>query len=134
MSAISVIRFIYLAGISVWFGMLVFFSFFAAPSIFKILPREAAGEVVGDIFPKYWLAGYICALSSFVSLIVISIMEKAFPAAKIIILAVMTATTFYSGLVVGEKARGLKAEIKTEVDPVKKETLRAEFKRTHFSN
>ena len=38
----------------IWVGMIVFFTFFAAPSIFKALPRELAGEVIGHIFPKYW--------------------------------------------------------------------------------
>jgi putative copper export protein len=48
-----VLRFIYLLAIALWIGGMAFFSFVAAPSIFKALPREQAGHVVADIFPKY---------------------------------------------------------------------------------
>lgn len=43
-----------------WIGSVFFFSFIAAPSIFKVLPRELAGDVVADIFNKYYYISYIC--------------------------------------------------------------------------
>ena len=55
---ISFLRYLLLLTLVVWIGGIVFFSFIASPSIFKILPREQAGQVVGDIFPKYHLLGY----------------------------------------------------------------------------
>ena len=45
-----VLRFIYLLSIALWIGGMTFFSFMAAPSIFKVLSREEAGQVVSDIF------------------------------------------------------------------------------------
>ncbi len=57
-------RYLYLLSLVLWIGGIVFFSFFASPSIFKILPREQAGQVVSDIFPKYHLLGYVaCAVA-----------------------------------------------------------------------
>ena len=52
-------KFIYILSVCFWIGSIFFFSFFAAPSIFKVLPRETAGNVVSDIFPKYYLVAYI---------------------------------------------------------------------------
>ncbi|MCK5237718.1 MAG: DUF4149 domain-containing protein, partial [Deltaproteobacteria bacterium] len=64
----DIFKFVHLLSIVTWVGMLIFFSFVAAPSIFKVLPRESAGDVVGSIFPKYWLLGYLCGALSILSL------------------------------------------------------------------
>ena len=128
----DIVKFVHLLSIVVWLGMLLFFTFLAAPSIFKVLPREAAGAVVGDIFPKYWAVGYVAGALSLITLIIISYAEKGFPAARILILAVMTATTFYSGLSVGARAREIKAEIRVTEEAGKKEALRKDFLKVHF--
>ena len=44
---LQLIKFVHLLGITIWVGSLVFFTLIAAPSIFKNLPRETAGEVIG---------------------------------------------------------------------------------------
>ena len=131
---IHIIRFIHLSSLVVWIGSIVFFSFIAAPCIFKALPRETAGDVVGEIFPKYWLIGYICSIAALLTLAYMSAYEKSVPVIKISLLVLMTLITFYSGLAVGNKARSIKAEIKAVEDPTKKESLRAEFKSLHLKS
>ena len=128
---LSVLRFAFLLGLAAWLGMLIFFTFFAAPSIFKVLPRELAGQVIGDIFSKYWMIGYVAGLLSLSSLLGISFIEKSFPAALVILLTVMTGVTFYSGLAVAPVARQLKAERHSENEPAKKEALEKSFRRVH---
>ena len=58
----TLLRYLLVLTLTLWIGGIVFFSFIASPSIFKILPRAQAGQVVGDIFPKYHLLGYISCL------------------------------------------------------------------------
>ena len=58
---ITIAKFFHLMSLVVWIGSIIFFSFFGAPSIFKVLDRGLAGDVVGSIFPKYWMIGYICS-------------------------------------------------------------------------
>ncbi len=128
---LNILKFIHLLSIVIWVGMLVFFSFFVAPSIFRMLPKELAGDLIGDIFPRYWLIGYIAGVSALLSLIIISSMEKAFPAASILLLTVMTAITFYSGLAVASKAREIKMKIRAVNDPVEKEALTKDFRKLH---
>ncbi|MBI3813565.1 MAG: DUF4149 domain-containing protein, partial [Nitrospinae bacterium] len=105
-----------------------------APAIFKVLPRETAGDVVGEIFPKYWLIGYICSIAALLTLAYMAVYEKSVPVLKISLLVLMTFITFYSGLAVGSKVREIKAEIKAVEDPVKKESLRTEFKSLHLKS
>ncbi len=109
--------------------MLIFFTFIGAPAIFRELPRETAGQVVGRIFPKYWLTGYIAGVLSIATLGAASIMGQAWPGWRILVLIVMTAISFYSGLVVGKKARSLKARMKHGSDD--KEALGRDFKKVH---
>jgi len=127
----AIIRFFHLLSLVIWLGGMIFFSFIAAPSIFKILPRETAGDVVGDIFPKYWVVGYVCSITALITVIALSVQGRAYPWARIILLFVMSGLTFYSGLVVGSKARDVKAHIRTIEDPSRKEALRLQFKALH---
>jgi hypothetical protein len=85
--------------------------------------------VVGRIFPKYWLTGYVAGVLSIATLVAASIMGQAWPGWRILVLIVMTVISFYSGLVVGKKARSLKARIKQGSDD--KEMLGRDFKKVH---
>lgn len=125
-------RFLLLMCLVVWMGMLIFFTFFVAPSIFKVLPRELTYDLVADLFPKFWMIGYVAGTLSLLSLIGMSIIEKTFPGLRIALLAAMTALTFYSGLVTGEKARRKMLEVRAMQDPIRKEELRQDFKKIHF--
>ena len=59
---VTLIHFIHLLSFVMWMGSIIFFTFFAAPAIFRLLDRKQAGEVVGAIFPKYYGIGYICSV------------------------------------------------------------------------
>lgn len=126
---LELLSFIHLLSIVVWLGMLLFFTFAAAPSIFKTLPKETAGEVVGSIFPKYWITGYIASILATASLIWISSIRMAWPGWRLPVLIVMTVVSFYSGLIVGKRARAIKARIKEGSDD--KEALRRDFRKVH---
>lgn len=128
---IHIIKYLHLLSLVVWVGSITFFSFFAAPSIFKILERGEAGKVVGSIFPKYYGVGYISSVVAITTIFLLYILEKTMPTAKLVILLIMAGTTFYGGMVVGTKAREIKAEIQVTVDETRKAELRKEFGKTH---
>ena len=126
-----IVKFLHLMSLSIWVGSIVFFSFFAAPSIFKKLPREAAGDVVGDIFPKYRAIGYASSAVLLVTLAIMMNFEKNSHYSMPVLLVLMAAIGLYSGLVVGKQAASIKAGMKASADAEKKETLRAEFRKVH---
>jgi len=128
---LTIIKFLHLMSLVVWIGGIIFFSFIAAPGIFKMLPRETAGDVVGDIFPKYWLMGYICSITALITIIILSFLERTYHWNRIGLLVVMVGITFYSGLVVGASAKDIKAQIRTVEDQSRKEALGAEFRSRH---
>ena len=121
-------HFIYYFGLVCWIGGIVFFSFFATPVIFSHLDREKAGEVVGVIFPRYYMMGYVCAAMT-LSCLLISADNLIGP--KQILLFVMIVGWFCAGLFVGPKARSLKAKIKFARSTEEQEPLEAQFKTQH---
>lgn len=131
---LNVLKFTHLLSVSVWVGMVIFFTLFATPAIFKSFPRETAGDIVGVLFPKYWAVGYAAALSSLATLLAISYMGKALPMARLILIVFMTAVTFYSGLVVSAKAREVKGLVRQTEDTAKKEALRQDFRALHMKS
>ena len=125
------IKYIHLLTLIVWFGSMIFFSFIAAPSIFSILPKDTAGDVVGDIFPKYFLIGYISSLLLLGTLLWLGRGQLRAVTVPLSIIFLMTCLTFYSGLIIGTKARSIKQEIRQTSEETKKEDLRKAFKKIH---
>lgn len=128
----NLLKFVHLLCTVIWLGMLIFFTFFVAPSIFKVLPKDVAGTLVAEIFPKYWVIGYISGVLSLFTLFLLSYIEKGFPAARFLVLLLMTLFTFYSGFGVSAKARVISSQISMTEDPAKKESLKEDFKKAHF--
>ncbi len=124
-------KFVHLLSVSVWVGMVVFFTLVATPAIFKSLPREAAGDVVGVLFPKYWAVGYALSFLSLSTLLALSYIGKTLPAARLVLIGFMTVVTLYSGLVVSAKAREVKGLIREAGETAKKEELKKDFRSLH---
>tara|TARA_B100000989_G_C19388932_1_gene404847 strand:- start:299 stop:685 length:387 start_codon:yes stop_codon:yes gene_type:complete len=59
-------------------GMMIFFSFVLAPTIFKILDAENAGKFVRKIFPYYYFVNLIFLIIAIVLLITLSTIDSRF--------------------------------------------------------
>ena len=116
------INFIHLLGLVMWLGSIIFFSFFTAPSIFRILDRKQAGEVVGAIFPKYYAIGYVCSV-----LVTATALMSPTGATglRIPFLVVMAACTFYAGMVINPQARQVKQQMQEQSAPELEEKFRS---------
>ncbi|VAX19127.1 hypothetical protein MNBD_NITROSPINAE04-331 [hydrothermal vent metagenome] len=130
---IVAVKYIHLLALVIWIGSVVFFSFIGAPSIFQTVDKKTAGDIVGVIFPKYYLLGYICSLISLGALAFLGAKSGfLFPVkAGLAILAVMACITFYSGLVTAPKVNSVKYQIRGETDEAKLAPLRKQFGKLH---
>ncbi len=127
----NILKYLHLLTLIVWLGGMILFSFVVTPSIFKILTREMAGTMVGNLFPKYFFIGYIASLFLLVTLWLIAHDYLHAVRVPFAILIVATALTFVSGMGVGARAREAKAQMYAEQDVTKKEELRKEFGKVH---
>lgn len=123
---VTLIHFIHLLSLVMWMGSIIFFSFFAAPAIFRLLDRKQAGEVVGAIFPKYYGIGYICSVLAAATLM---LSQRGMEGPPLIFLAVMAACTFYAGMVINPQARVLKQQMQEQ--PENREALETQFQSLH---
>lgn len=119
----TALKFIYILSVSFWIGSIFFFSFFAAPSIFKVLPRETAGNVVSDIFPKYYIVAYICGGAAVITTILLRILSgragSIFFIIRLSALVVMLGLAVYAGTVLRTRAVEARTEMRslTEESP-----------------
>ena len=106
-------------------------TFVAAPSVFKVLPREQAGDVVGDIFPKYFTLGYIYCLLAILTAASVYLKEDYWNKPKLLVLGLMLILTFYDGMVVAPRAHAVRTEMKKAEQEEQKKALWGEFVRLH---
>jgi uncharacterized membrane protein len=126
-------RFIYLLSLSLWIGGMAFFSFVAAPSLFNVLPRDEAGKVVADIFPKYYWQGIICGTISLIMSVALGIRTRwSSPLiVRTILLGMMIFGVLYSVLVLQPKIHVVRAQTTSLESLSPTDPLRLEFGRLH---
>lgn len=111
------LRFINSLSLTFWIGSIFFFSLCVAPSIFKVLPRSTAGDLVADIFPKYYTVGYVCGILFLSSLVILLLKGyESFSATnylKIALILIMLGLSFYSGSVLRDQVSDVKTELRT---------------------
>lgn len=117
--------------ISIYVGSVIFFSFFTAPTLFRELPKEMAGNVVSKIFPNYYLLGYFTLIIAFISLTLRGVLEKPFPIARTLLLLIMLGCTFYAGISIQPKAHLLKTVIRTMEESPEKGLKEKNFGELH---
>lgn len=128
-----VLRFIYLLSIALWIGGMAFFSFLAAPSIFKVLPREEAGNVVTAIFPKYYWQGIICGVIALGASCALGMRERwnILLIVRTILIGVMVVGVLYAVVILQPKIHAVKAQITSFESLAPTDPVRLEFARLH---
>jgi len=132
----TTLKFLYSLSLTFWIGSIFFFSMIAAPSIFKTLSREHAGNVVSDIFPKYYLVSYVCGAVALISSILLIYFGNHFShltnIIKLTALVVMIGLAVYAGEIVTPQTHTLRTEMRAvQEDSLKYQEIRKEFGHLH---
>lgn len=125
-------QFLYLLGLVLWVGGIVFFSFFTTPTVFTQLPKDMASLVITAIFPKYYLLGYVAGGMMTLGTLTEALLVKQLPLIRVVLLALMLGCSVYAGSVVRPQVHDLKVQMKTvEEDSDLGKTLKARFDGLH---
>ena len=128
-----ILRFVYVLSLALWIGSIVFFSFLAAPSIFRVLPREAAGTVVAAILPKYYWEGIICGVLCLATSLVLGVRNRwsVLLIVRVVLLGLMLVAVLYAVVSLQPKIQAVKAQISTVAGLSPTDPLHVEFGRLH---
>ena len=108
-----IVQWIYLLGLTLWVGGIVFFSFFTTPTVFIQLPKEMASQFLAALFPKYYLLGYFCGGAMALATLVEAALVKQLPWIRLLVLALMLGCSIYAGQVVRPQVHDLKVQMKS---------------------
>lgn len=126
----GVAKAVFWLALAVWLGEIVFFSFVVAPSVFRALPQDVAGQVVGVIFPRYYALGAVAGAIAMIAALALRAGTSATRpwSAAVLMLVLMLLATLYAGRVLQPRAQALRPQLREAVvDPA----VRAEFDRLH---
>ena len=87
----QIVAAIYRLAVSFWVGGVTIFTFVLTPIIFRSYDRDAAGRIVGFLFPAYFRWGLACGLVGLVCLL--AMRGRNFVAALVIILVMLSLST-----------------------------------------
>jgi predicted cobalt transporter CbtA len=125
------LRFAFLAGLGVWVGEVVFFSFVIAPSLFQTLPAESAGRALAAIFPRYYRLGLGAGAIAFFSAIGLGMLSRRrtrwLAVAAVVVL--MVGMSGYAAAVILPQTDALRPHLAHGPEP--DEAAQAEFERLH---
>lgn len=119
---------LYRFSVAFWAGGIAIFTFVLTPILFRSLPRDQAGNIVGILFPGYFRWGLACGAISLVTLLFLR--DRAFVTKLVIILA-MLAITSVQAFVIEPRAAALKKEIPSFETTSKDHPLRRQFSKLH---
>lgn len=130
----TTLRFFQLLGLSVLLGGMSYFSFIVAPTLFRGLPREQAGDIVSLLFPGYYLLSAIAIAVTLAASAFLFWREGAAARsslASIILLGVMLIAMLYAGQVITPRAHQLKEESRIAQETPRRAEIDGEFNRLH---
>jgi len=124
----AITLFIYLLAIVSWLGSMIFFIVTTA-TIFGTLPLHEAGKVLSQLFPRYYLLGYIAGfVASLLAIYFAFAHPRIWWALASLCLVAALALTLYAGVIIRPQVDAIRTvNEEPNPDPARK----AEFDRLH---
>jgi hypothetical protein len=119
---------VYRLAIACWLGGASLFTFLLTPTLFKSFNRDVAGDIVGVLFPGYFLWGLACGVVALICLAGIKSRARTVSAS---IIAVMLTISSVQAFVIEPKAAALKKEIPSFATTPNDHPSRVLFRKLH---
>ena len=123
--------------LGLWVGGITIVSLIVTPSIFKTFSREKAGEVVGAIFPGYFLFNFLITLFALIFFIILfGRNEESTTVSKIILIGSVCISALHK-FKLHPTIKRIKEEIKAielNKTSVAKSDLKKKFGKMHFAS
>ena len=128
----TILTYFYTLALSLWIGGIFLFTFIVTPVIFKSYGKDMAGEIVGKLFPSYFLFSVIISIISLI-LFLISFQNRAVSGhtlSLVLLVAAILISLYVSGRLHPE-IRSVKQEIASFETVSSEDPLRKKFRSLH---
>ncbi len=128
----SLISQFYSLVLSLWVGGIFLFTFIVTPVIFKSYGRDMAGEIVGRLFPSYFIFSVVVSVLSLV-LFLVSFQNRGINGYKLSLLLLIAAVvlSLYVSVRLHPEIKKVKQEIASFESSSPEDPLRKRFRSLH---
>jgi uncharacterized membrane protein len=118
--------------ISLWIGGIALFTFIITPAVFKYFERNMAGDIVGKLFPGYFMYNLVLSVLALILLITIrsSFTRWGFKLSLVLVISAVIINTFVA-LTLHPEMRKVKQHIHSFERTDKDSVLRKKFGKLH---
>jgi hypothetical protein len=130
----ALLNFAFLFALTVWGGMVFFFTFINTPAVFAGLDRDTAARLLGDLFPRYFQVQLICIVVALAALAVRAALRGA-PRALVIagmtMLGLALVISLYANFALLPEMQEAQARVPSFVTTPKEDPTRVAYGRLH---
>jgi uncharacterized membrane protein len=128
----SILFFLYTLSLALWTGGMALFTFIVTPAIFRSYNRDMAGEIVGKLFPGFFL---FCLAVSAAALVLVFLIgadpsTRAYRATLILLVAALLANTYITYKLHPDAVK-VKQQVASFERGAPDTLMRKEFRRLH---
>jgi len=127
-------NFAFLFALTVWGGMVVFFTFFTTPVVFAELDRDAAAGLLGALFPRFFQLQLVCivvALAVVIGRLVLGAPPRRLALAAVALLGVALLIGLYNTFVLLPEMAAAQARVVSFVTTTKDDPARVAYGALH---
>jgi uncharacterized protein DUF4149 len=128
-------QFILLLALSLWVGSIAFFSAVVARGIFAVLDKPAAGNLLAQLFPRYYQAGALCGAVALLALLLLFLFDagsRALRFLQMVLVLIMLGGTLYAGWWLQPRIHQLRGERTSASSAVQREDAERRFQKLHM--
>jgi uncharacterized membrane protein len=123
--------YLYVIVLSLWVGGMSLFTFIVTPVIFRSYPRDTAGEIVGNLFPSYFLFTLAVSAAALI-LFLLSFPQTALGyRISFVLVCLAVVLSLYVNFWLYPSARTVKKEVHSFETAAQDEPARIRFRRLH---
>lgn len=130
----GLLNFAFLFALTIWGGMVFFFTFMNTPVVFAELDRDTAARLLGELFPRYFQVQLICiavALAALALRVALRGAPRALAIAGLTALGLALAISLYANFALLPEMEAAQARVPSFVTTPKEDPTRVAYGQLH---
>lgn len=130
----AALNFAFLFALTIWGGMVFFFTFINTPVVFADLDRDTAARLLGDLFPRYFQVQLTCIVVALVALalrVALRGAPRALAVIGLVALGLSLGIALYANFALLPEMQAAQARVPSFVTTPKEDPTRVAYGRLH---